>query len=73
MRAQVTQDPEATEREEFERLKKLYERVCHPHRMAGLYNTEHGLDMEFTGERGDRYYSSWPPRRSRPGQAHQVI
>jgi energy-coupling factor transporter ATP-binding protein EcfA2 len=56
MRAQVEQDPEATEREVFERLRVLYERVCHPHRIAGLYNTEHGLDMEFTGERGGRYY-----------------
>lgn len=56
MRAQVAQDAEATEKADFERLKALYERVCYPHKLAGLYNTEHGLDMEFTGERGDRYY-----------------
>ena len=56
MRAQVNQDPEATEKEDFERLKTLYERVCHPHRIEGLYNTEHGLDMEFTGDRGRYYY-----------------
>ena len=56
MRAQVAQDPEATEKEDFERLKTLYERVCHPHKIEGLYNTEHGLDMEFTGDRGRYYY-----------------
>ncbi len=52
MRAQVAQDPEATEKEQFARLCALYERVCHPHKIVGLYNTDHGLDMEFSGERG---------------------
>jgi predicted ATPase len=56
MRAQVAQDPEATEKEQFARLCALYERVCHPHKIVGLYNTDHGLDMEFTGERGIYHY-----------------
>jgi energy-coupling factor transporter ATP-binding protein EcfA2 len=56
MRAQVAQDPEATEKEDFARLKLLYGRVCHPHTMGELYNTEHGLDMEFWGENGRYYY-----------------
>ncbi len=56
MRAQVAQEPEATEREDFARLKQLYERVCHPHTIGELYNTEHGLDMEFRSDRGRYYY-----------------
>ena len=56
MRAQVAQDPEATEKEDFARLKALYERVCNPHTIGGLYNTEHGLDMEFHGPCGRYYY-----------------
>ena len=55
MRAQVAQDPEATEKEDFARLKSLYDQVCHPHTIGDLYNTEHGLDMEFRGPQG-RYY-----------------
>lgn len=51
-RAQASQDPEATEREDFERLCQLYARVCRPHRIKGLYNTESGLDMEFEGPQG---------------------
>lgn len=51
-RAQAPQDPEATEREDFERLCQLYARVCRPHRIKGLYNTESGLDMEFEGPQG---------------------
>ena len=56
MRAQVAQDPKATEKEDFARLKQLYERVCHPHTIGELYNTEHGLDMEFRSDRGRYYY-----------------
>jgi predicted ATPase len=56
MRAQVAQDREATEQENFAQLRELYQRVCHPHRIGGLYNTDHGLDMEFIGERGVCYY-----------------
>jgi len=56
MRAQVAQDPEATEKEDFARLKTLYERVCHPHTIGELFNTEHGLDMEFRGDCGRYYY-----------------
>lgn len=56
MRAQVAQDPKATEKEDFARLKWLYERVCHPHRIGQLFNTEHGLDMEFLGDQGRYYY-----------------
>jgi hypothetical protein len=52
MRALVAQDPEATEKEDFARLKQLYERVCHPHTIGELYNTEHGLDMWFGSDRG---------------------
>ncbi|MFI5387307.1 MAG: AAA family ATPase [Fimbriimonadales bacterium] len=58
MRAQVAQDPEATEKEDFAGLKTLYERVCHPHTIGELYNTEHGLDMEFRGEGGRYYYDA---------------
>jgi recombinational DNA repair ATPase RecF len=55
-RAHVAQDPRATEREDFARLKAIYERVCHPHSIGQLYNTEHGLDMEFLSDRGRYYY-----------------
>jgi energy-coupling factor transporter ATP-binding protein EcfA2 len=56
MRARVAQGPEATESEYFARLKELYERVCHPHVIGELYNTEHGLDLEFSSDRGSYYY-----------------
>jgi predicted ATPase len=56
MRAQVAQNPKATEKEDFARLKWLYERVCHPHSIGDLYNTEYGLDIEFRGDRGRYYY-----------------
>ena len=56
MRARVSQDPEATEQEDFAHLKALYERVCHPHTIGDLYNTDHGLDMEFGGDQGKYYY-----------------
>ncbi len=56
MRAQVAQDPKATEKEYFSRICELYEHVCRPHKIGGLYNTDHGLDMEFIGERGVYYY-----------------
>jgi AAA domain, putative AbiEii toxin, Type IV TA system/AAA ATPase domain len=56
MRAQVAQGPEATERQDFARLQTMYERVCYPHKIGELYNTEHGLDMEFWGDRGRYYY-----------------
>ena len=62
MRAQVAQEPGATEKEDFARLKQLYERVCHPHTIGELYNTEHGLDMEFRSDRG-RYYLRRPEQR----------
>jgi hypothetical protein len=51
-RAQAPQGPEATEREDFARFCELYARVCNPHRIKGLYNTEAGLDMEFEGPEG---------------------
>ncbi len=51
-RAQAPQDPEATEREDFELLCDLYAKVCQPHRIKGLFNTEAGLDMEFEGPQG---------------------
>jgi energy-coupling factor transporter ATP-binding protein EcfA2 len=56
MRAQVAQDPEATEKEDFARLRVLYERVCKPHTIGELYNTEYGLDMEFKSPDGRYYY-----------------
>lgn len=56
MRAQVAQDPKATEKEDFARLKRLYERVCRPHKIGELFNTEHGLDIEFLGDQGRYYY-----------------
>ena len=56
MRAQVAQGPKATEREDFARLKQLYEHVCRPHTIGELFNTEHGLDIEFHGDRGRYYY-----------------
>jgi hypothetical protein len=49
-RAQAKQDPKATEHEDYARVCDLYARICHPHRIRGLYNTEHGLDMEFEGD-----------------------
>ena len=52
MRAQVAQNPKATVREDFVWLKQLYERGCHPHTIGELYNTEHGLDLEFRSDRG---------------------
>lgn len=51
-RAQAPQDPEATEREDFERLQALYAHVCKPHKIKGLYNTETGLDLELEGPQG---------------------
>lgn len=51
-RAQAPQSPDATEREDFERLKDLFARVCQPHSIRGLYNTGAGLDMEFAGPKG---------------------
>lgn len=56
MRAQVAQEPGATEKEDFARLKQLYEHVCRPHTIGELFNTEHGLDIEFRGDRGRYYY-----------------
>lgn len=56
VRAQAKQGPETTERAEFERLCELYARVCKPHRIKGLYNTETGLDMEFEGPNGSYLY-----------------
>jgi len=56
VRAQAKQGPETTEREEFQRLCDLYARVCKPHRIKGLYNTESGLDMEFEGPNGVYLY-----------------
>lgn len=56
IRALVAQDPKATEREDFARLKQLYERVCHPHTMGELINTEHGLDMGFQSDRSRYLY-----------------
>lgn len=55
-RAQATQDPAATERDDFERLCDLYAVVCSPHKIRGLYNTESGLDMEFEGPNGIYLY-----------------
>lgn len=51
-RAQATQDAEATEREAYARFCELYARVCKPHSIKGLINTESGLDMEFEGPQG---------------------
>jgi AAA ATPase domain/AAA domain, putative AbiEii toxin, Type IV TA system len=51
-RAQAPQGPETTEHEDYERLRELYARVCAPHTIKGLYNTESGLDMEFEGPQG---------------------
>lgn len=56
IRAQVAQEPGATEKEDFARLKQLYEHVCRPHTIGELFNTEHGLDIEFRGDRGRYYY-----------------
>ena len=56
MRAQVRQDPHATEQEDYARLRELYERVCRPHKIGGLFNTDHGLDIEFVGDQGIYFY-----------------
>jgi energy-coupling factor transporter ATP-binding protein EcfA2 len=55
-RAQAKQGPETTEKEDFERFRDLYARVCDPHKIKGLYNTEAGLDMEFEGPQGVYLY-----------------
>lgn len=51
-RAQAPQATGAPQREDFARLCELYARVCQPHRIKGLFNTETGLDMEFEGPHG---------------------
>lgn len=51
-RAEARQDPEATEREDFERLRTLYAQVCKPHRIGSLVNTGSGLDLELEGPQG---------------------
>lgn len=51
-RASAIQDDEATQQKDFERLKELYAQTCRPHSIVGLYNTETGLDMEFSGPNG---------------------
>lgn len=56
VRAQVPQEPEATDKEAFAKFCKLYDHVCHPHKIGGPRNTDHGLDMEFVGERGVHHY-----------------
>lgn len=50
-RAEAKQGPETTEKDDYDRLCRLYEHACRPHRIRGLYNTESGLDMEFVGDR----------------------
>jgi len=55
-RAQAKQGPETTEKEDFDRFLNLYARVCDPHKIRGLYNTESGLDMEFEGPQGVYLY-----------------
>ena len=55
-RALLPQTSKATEKEDFARLKTLYEHVCRPHRIGDLINTEHGLDMEFWDDRGKYLY-----------------
>lgn len=51
-RAQAPQAPGSSQREDFERLKELYAKVCAPHRIRGLLNTGPGLDLEFEGPGG---------------------
>ena len=51
-RASALQDADATQKQDFERLKELYAKTCRPHTIKGLYNTETGLDMEFSGPEG---------------------
>ena len=52
VRAQAPQGPDATEREDFERLCDLFATVCKPHRIKGLYNPGGSLDMQFEGPQG---------------------
>jgi hypothetical protein len=54
-KAQAQQDPETTDREDYQRLCDLYARICQPHRIVGLVNTAHGLDLEFADEQDSRY------------------
>ena len=51
-RASAEQDPEATQKQDFDRLRELYGTACRPHTIKGLYNTDTGLDMEFSGPEG---------------------
>jgi len=51
-RASAHQDTEATQKEDFDRLCQLYATACRPHTIKGLYNTDTGLDMEFSGPEG---------------------
>lgn len=55
-RAQAKQGPETTEKEDYARFLELYNKVCDPHKIKGLYNTESGLDMEFEGPQGVYLY-----------------
>lgn len=55
-RAQAKQGPETTEKEDYDRFRELYNKVCNPHTIKGLYNTESGLDMEFEGPQGVYLY-----------------
>ncbi len=55
-RAQAAQDPLATEQTDYQHLCKLFETVCRPHRIKGLFNTETGLDIEFEGPTGVYLY-----------------
>ncbi len=56
LRALLPQTHKATEKEDFARLKKLYEHVCHPHCIGDLFNTEQGFDIGFSGDRGKYFY-----------------
>ena len=52
MRANAPQGAQATQKTDFERLKVLYNSVCKPNELVGLFNTETSLDMEFRGPNG---------------------
>lgn len=55
-RAKAKQASETTQRDDFEHFCELYAKICNPHRIKDLINTEPGLDMEFEGPQGTYLY-----------------
>jgi len=55
-RAKAKQASETTQQDDYENFSALWTKVCDPHRIKDLINTETGLDMEFEGPQGTYLY-----------------